>query len=150
MGDVVPLAVLHHAVVDDHVDLAGPVFHGVLGLKDLGGSGVVAVGEADDGADLQIPLDVSRRLLDEGRGDAHGRAAELHGLVAEGLDLLPGSFGLEQGVIYMAENGRSIHNLISFCGLVSWYLGLFYPISRLDSTLNLPHRHAVVQQQGAV
>ena len=52
VGDVVPLAVLHHAVVDDHVDLAGPVFHGVLGLKDLGGSGVVAVGEADDGADL--------------------------------------------------------------------------------------------------
>ena len=59
----VPLLVLHPAQVDDHVDLRCALFYSGLRLEALDGGGVVAVGEADDGADGQAALEVLCRLL---------------------------------------------------------------------------------------
>ena len=98
-------AVLHPADVDDHVDLRCAVVHGVGGLEALGGGGVVAVGEADDGAHGDLARHILRRLLHIGGGDAHAGAAVLHAIVADGPDLVPGSRLGQQGVVHPGQNG---------------------------------------------
>ena len=98
-------AVLHPADVDDHVDLGRAVVHGVGGLEALGGGGVVAVGEADDGAHGDLARHILRRLLHIGGGDAHAGAAVLHAIVADGPDLVPGSRLGQQGVVHPGQNG---------------------------------------------
>ena len=117
-------AVLYPADVDDHVDLGRAVVHGVGGLKALGGGGVVAVGEADDGADGDLARHILRRLLHIGGGDAHAGAAVPDAVVADGLDFVPGGTLGQQGMIHPGQNGLEfvVHNkMISFrmnCHLV--------------------------------
>ena len=96
---VVPLPVLHPADVDDHVHFPGAVLHGVSGHEALGGGGVIAVGETDNGADGQLARHILRRLLHIGGGDAHAGAAVLHAVVADGADLVPGGRLGQQGVV---------------------------------------------------
>ena len=121
-------AVLHPADVDDHVDFGRAVVHGVGGLEALGGGGVVAVGEADDGAHGDLARHILRRLLHIGGGDAHAGTAVLHAVVADGPDLVPGSRLGQQGVVHPGQNGLEfvVHNkMISFrmnCHLV-WDYG---------------------------
>ena len=97
-------AVLDPADVDDHVDLRRAVLHGVGGLKALGGGGIVAVGEADDGADGDLAVHIFRRLLHIAGGDADAGAAVLHAVVADGLDLRPCGGLAQQRVIHAAED----------------------------------------------
>jgi len=103
------------AYVDDHIDFVRAVCDCVLRFELLDGGRIVSVGETDDGADLQISLDILRRPLDIGRRDTHRGAAKLHGLVTEGLDLVPCGLGLEQGMVHVAENGCSLHNQLLLC-----------------------------------
>ena len=101
-------AVLYPADVDDHVDLGRAVVHGVGGLEALGGGGVVAVGEADDGAHGDFARHILRRLLHIGGGDAYAGTAVLHAVVADGPDLVPGSRLGQQGVVHPGQNGLEL------------------------------------------
>ena len=106
---LIPPLILHPADVDHHVDLVGAVADGVLGLKDLDGGGRVAVGETDDGADLQLVAHVVRRLLHKGGGNAHGGAAVLQPVVADLLDLGPGRLLFEQSVVAVGQDVLHVH-----------------------------------------
>ena len=110
----VPALVLHHAEIDDHIDLVRAVFHGVLGLKDLGGGGVVAVRKADDGADLHLSVYIplgSRHM--RGR-DTHGGAAEADRVIAQSADLRGGAVGAEERMIAAGKNVFYIHDVLPF------------------------------------
>ena len=107
--ELVPLLVLHPADVDDHVHFLRPVVHGVRCHEAFGGGGVIAVGEADDRADGQLALDILRRLLYIAGGDADAGALVLHSIVADGLDLRPGSSLGQQGVVARSENFLQFH-----------------------------------------
>ena len=50
-SDLLPLAFLGPANVDDHVHFIGAVVHSIGGHEAFGSGGGIAVGEADDGAD---------------------------------------------------------------------------------------------------
>ena len=113
-------AILHPADVDDHVDLGRAVGHGVGRLEALGGGGVVAVGEADDGADGDPAGHIFRRLLHIAGGDADAGAAIFDAVIADGLDLLPGGALREQRVIHAGEDilqflVHSKHSFSEFC-----------------------------------
>ena len=99
LGDGVPVAVLDHGEVDDHVDLVRALGDGVRGLEGLGGGGHVAVGEADDCADGHAAREVFLRARDVAGRYADGGAAVLHGLVAELADLSAARVGAQQGVV---------------------------------------------------
>ena len=99
IGDGVPVAVLDHGEVDDHVDLVRALGDGVRSLEGLGGGGHVAVGEADDGADGHAAREVFLRARDVAGRYADGGAAVLHGLVAELADLSAARVGAQQGVV---------------------------------------------------
>ena len=72
---LLPALVLDPAQVDDHVDLVGPVFDCVRRLEAFGGCGGVAVGEADDRADGQLPVRIGCGGLHiAGRNTGRGRA----------------------------------------------------------------------------
>ena len=106
---VLPLPVLHPAEVDDHIHLLRAVIHGVGGHEALGCGGVIAVGEADDGADRQLARHILRRLLHIAGGDAHAGAAVLHAVIADGLDLVPGGRLGQKRVIALAQNVFQFH-----------------------------------------
>ena len=113
-------AILHPADVDDHVDLGRAVGHGVGRLEAFGGGGVVAVGEADDGADGDPAGHIFRRLLHIAGGDADAGAAIFDAVIADGLDLLPGGALREQRVIHAGEDilqflVHSKHSFSEFC-----------------------------------
>ena len=110
----VPGAVLHHGDVDDHVDLIGAVFDGVLGLKGLGGGGHVAVGEADDRAEGEPIAHIALGAGDVAGRDADAGAVVLDGLVAELADLFRGAVHPQQGVVAFFQNFSYIHLKISF------------------------------------
>ena len=110
----IPALVLHHAEIDDHIDLVRAVFHGVLGLKDLGGGGIVAVWEADNGADLHLTVYIafgSRHM--RGR-DADGGAAEADRVIAQSADLRGGAVGAEERVVAAGKNVFYIHDVLPF------------------------------------
>ena len=110
LRDLLPQAVLRPADVDDHVHLVRAVRHGVGGHEALGGGGVVAVGEADDGADGQPVPNVLLRLLHVGRGDADGGGVILHTVVADAFDLRPGGGLGQQGVVALGKNVFQFHD----------------------------------------
>ena len=105
-GDLVPLAFLGPADVDDHVYFPGPVVHGVGGHKALGGGGVVAVGETDDGADGQLVAHVLLGLLHKGSRNAYRGGVVLHAVIADGPDIGPGCGLGKQSMIAGSENFR--------------------------------------------
>ena len=116
-------AVLHPTDVDDHVHLGRAVFHRVGSLEALGGGGVVAVGEADNGADGDLSVHIRRRLLHIAGGDTHAGAAVLDTVVADGLDLIPGGTLCQQRVVHAGEDILQlfVHYLRSFsefCGYI--------------------------------
>ena len=127
LKDLVVLALLDPAEVDDHVDLGRAVVHGVGGLKALGGGGVVAVGrvavgEADDRADGQLAEaivlllgDVVRGVIHIGLRDADARAAVFDAVVTDLLDVLPGGGLLEEGMVNVLENFLNVHDIFPFC-----------------------------------
>ena len=113
---IVPALVLDPADVDDHVDLVRAVLDRVERFEALGLRRVVAVREADDGADGQLVPDVVLRLLHIGSGDADGRGMILHAVVADGLDLGPGRRLGEEGVIDFTEDLVQFHGEVPpFC-----------------------------------
>ena len=85
-----PTPVLDPAEVDDHIHLGRTVFHGVRRHEALGRGGVIAVGKADDGTHRQAAPQMLRRLRHIGCGNAHGGAAVVQTVVADGPDFLPG------------------------------------------------------------
>ena len=107
---IVVHAGLQGADVDDHIQLIRAVLDGVLRLKHLGGGGVVAVRETDDGADLHLVTDIFLRLSDIAGRDADGCGAVMDGIIAECLDLFPGGGLREQGVINHGHDFISKHN----------------------------------------
>ncbi len=106
---IIPLPVLHPADVDDHVHFLRAVFHRVCRHEALGRGGVVAVGEADDGADGQLAPDILRRLFHVAGGDADAGALVFHPVVADGLDLLPGGSLGQQGVVALSKDFLQFH-----------------------------------------
>ena len=151
-GDVVPFGFLGPADVDDHVHLIGSVVHGVGGHEALGGGGVVAVGEADDGADGQFVPHIGFRLLDKGGGDADGGGVVLHAVVADTPDVRPGGGLGQQSVVALGENFTQFHNVKSFLlmnsinllpGISAWALFLphrlpFWPWRRMTRFSRIP------------
>ena len=114
IGDLGPLALLGPADVDDHVHFVGAVIHGIGGHEALCGSGGVAIGEADDGADGQAFAHIFLGLLDEGGGDADGSGGVLHAVVANGLNLSPCGGLRQQSVVALGENFLEFHIYFSF------------------------------------
>ena len=113
---IVPALVLDPADVDDHVDLVRAVFHGVRSFKALGLRRVVAVREADDGADGELAADIVLRLLHIGSGDADGRGVVFHAVVADRPDLSPGGRLGQQGMVDLTEDLVPFHGVIPpFC-----------------------------------
>ena len=113
---IAPALILDPADVDDHVDLVRAVFHGVRSFKALGLRRVVAVWEADDGADGELAADIVLRLLHIGSGDADGRGVVFHAVVADGPDLGPGGRLGQQGMVDLTEDLVPFHGVIPpFC-----------------------------------
>jgi len=90
LKDLVVLALLDPAEVDDHIDLGRAVGDGGLGLHALDAAGRVAVGEADDRADGQLAEaivlllgDVVRGVIHIGLRDADARAAVFDAVVTD-------------------------------------------------------------------
>ena len=122
LKDLIVLALLHPAEIDNHVDLRRAVGHCGLRLHALDAGGNIAVREADDRAHRQLAEavmlllgNVMRRVGNIGLRDAHARAAVLDAVVADLTDLLPCSGGSQQRVVNMAENFFYFHyDSISF------------------------------------
>ena len=113
---IVPALILDPADVDDHVDLVRAVLNRVECFEALGLCRVVAVREADDGADGQLVPDVVLCLLYIGSGNADGRGMILHAVVADSLDLGPGRRLGEQGVVDFTEDLVQFHGEVPpFC-----------------------------------
>ena len=108
-SDGVPLAVLGPADVDDHVHFVRSVIYGIAGHEALGGSGIVAVGEADDGADGQFTIYIFLSLLDVRSGDTDGGGVVAQAVIADGLDFGPGGGLREQCVVALGENLGYVH-----------------------------------------
>ena len=108
----VPVPGLHQTQRNDHVDLIGAAADGILCLKDLGLGAVIAVGKADDGADLQVVAHIVPRPLHKSGRDTHRGGVILQPLVAQGLHLLPGGGGGQQGMVHPVQDGLLIHFLI--------------------------------------
>ena len=86
----------------------------VGGLGDLGFGGAVAIGETDHGANSQLIAHIFLGLLHKRSGDADGCGGVLHTVVADGLDVSPGSGLTQQGVVALGENVFQFHKYISF------------------------------------
>ena len=56
-------AILQEADIYHHIHLSGTICHSILCLKNLCGSGAIAVREADNGADWQLALYILSGLL---------------------------------------------------------------------------------------
>ena len=119
LKDLVVLALLDPAEVDDHVDLGRAVGDGGLGLHALDAAGRVAVGEADDRADGQLAEaivlllgDVVRGVVHIGLRNADARAAVFDAVVTDLLDILPGGGLLEEGMVNMLENFLNVHSYL--------------------------------------
>ena len=121
-------AILHPTDVDDHVHLGHTVFHRVGSLEALGGGGVVAVGKTDDGADGDLAVHITRRLLHIAGGNAHAGAAVLDTVVADGLDLIPGGTLCQQRVVHAGEDILQlfVHYLRSFSGFCGYMCILYH------------------------
>ena len=104
IAHIVVLLVFQPADVDDHIDLGRAVLNGSFGLKGLTGGVHSAEGEADDAADRHTARHVLGGLLDIAGIDADRSAVVGDGLVTQGLDLGPGSLGLEQGMVDLAQH----------------------------------------------
>ena len=104
IADVVVLLVLQPADVDDHIDLGRAVLDGSFSLKRLAFGVHSAEGEANDAADRHAARHILDGLLDVAGVDADRRAVVGDGLIAQGLDLRPGSLRLEQGVVDLAQH----------------------------------------------
>ena len=119
LEDLVVLALLDPAEVDDHVDLGRAVGDGRLSLHALDAAGRVAVGEADDRADGQLAKAVVLLLgnivcgvIHIGLRDADARAAVFDAVVTDLLDVLPGGGLLEEGMVNMLENFLNVHSYL--------------------------------------
>ena len=99
LGDGVPVAVLDHGEVYDHVYLIRALGNGVGGLEGLGGGGHVAVREADDRADRHAAGEVFLRARNVAGGNADRGAAVFHGLVTEGAYFFAPGVGAQQGMV---------------------------------------------------
>lgn len=122
LKDLVVLALLDPAEVDDHVDLGRAVGDGGLGLHALDAAGRVAVGEADDRADGQLAEavvlllgNIVRGVVHIGLRDADARAAVFDAVVTDLLDVLPGGGLLEEGMVNVLENFLNVHDIFPFC-----------------------------------
>ena len=111
LENLVVLAFLDPAEVDDHVDLGG---HEALGC-----GGVIAVGEADDRADGQLAKavvlllgNIVRGVVHIGLRDADARAAVFDAVVTDLLDVLPGGSLLEEGMVNVLENFLNVHSYL--------------------------------------
>ena len=74
---------------------------------------VFVVGEADDGADGEAVAHIFLGLLHEGGGDADRSGLILHAVVADGLDLSPGSGLGQQSMVALGEDVFQFHKYIS-------------------------------------
>ena len=118
LGDLGPLAFLGPADVDDHIHFVSTVTDGIMGHEALGGGGGIAVGEADNGANSQLFAHIFLGLLHEGSGDADGSGGILHTIVADGLDVSPGSGLSQQGVVAFCKNFRKLHNIVLLLNVI--------------------------------
>ena len=114
LGNVAPFAVLCPADVNDHIHLISAVLYGIGGHKALGGSGGIAVGEADDGADGKLVPYIVLGLPDISGRNADGGGAILDAVVANCLNLCPGSSLTQQSVVAFFENIGKFHHINSF------------------------------------
>ena len=103
---------LQHADIDDHIDLVRAVFYGVRRLKALGLRGVVAVREADDGADCELVAHVILGLLDIGGRNTDGGRLVFHAVVADRLDLGPGRRLRQQRMVDLTEDLFQFHGVV--------------------------------------
>ncbi len=147
--DLVMVAGLQIADIDHHIDLVSAVGDSVLGLELLHSGGVVAVGEADNGADSHLVTYVLLGSLYEGRRDAYGSSAVSHSVVTDHLDLFPYGSLSQQGVVNFGINFFSIHDIYPFlavplaaCGNVCF---LFFLLSIIGK-----YRGKVNRKQGQV
>ena len=102
-------AVLHPPQVNDHVHLVCPILHGVCRHKALGFCGVIAIGEANHGANSQTVSHIFLRLPDIGGRNADGSCLVVHTVITNGLDFPPGRCLRQKGVIAFRENFLHIH-----------------------------------------
>ena len=107
-------AVLEHADVDDHVHLVRAVLHRVGGLKHLRLRRGIAGRKTDHRAHAHLVrfiLHIRLAARDIAGRDAHRRRVVFHRVVADGLDLRPRRFGLEQRMIHHREHLAEFHFL---------------------------------------
>ena len=117
--DIDGIAGLELTDIYDHVYLIRAVCNGIRCLKDLGGGGVIAVREADDGAYLYPAPDIFFRSFDKRGRDARARCAEFFGIDKYLFDITPPGGDSEQGVVDFFENFSDVHFLFLrcvFCG----------------------------------
>ena len=88
---------------------------------------MVAVGNADHGADRQPVAYIALGPGHMGRRDADAGAVILDGLVTEGADLGAGAVHPQQGVIAFFKNFFYIHmgSPFSFCFIIPFFSGIF-------------------------
>ena len=98
-----------HSQIYDHVDLVCTAADGILCLEHLDLRRVIAVGKADDRADLQPVPYIFLCLAHIARGDAHGSGVIGHPLVTDFLHLLPSGGGSKDGMVYMLHNLFLVH-----------------------------------------
>ena len=97
------------ADVDDHVHFIRAVVHSIGGHEALGGGGIVAIGEADNGTDGQSFAYILLGLPDKAGRDADGSGMVLHSVVADALDVRPGGGLGQQGMVAFGKNFRNFH-----------------------------------------
>ena len=114
-------AVLEHADVDDHVHLVRAVLHRVGGLKHLRLRRGIAGRETDHRAHAHLVrfiLHIRLAARDIAGRDAHRRRVIFHRVIADGLDLRPRRFGLEQRMIHHREHLAEFHFLFLLHGFL--------------------------------
>ena len=117
--DIDGVAGFEFADIYDHIYLIRAVCNGIFRLEDLGGGGVIAVREADDGAYLHPVSDIFFRSFDKRGRDARARRAEFFGIDKYLFDIAPPGSDPEQGVVDFFENFSDVHFLFLrcvFCG----------------------------------
>ena len=117
--DIDGVAGFEFADIYDHIYLIRAVCNGIFRLEDLGGGGVIAVGEAYNGAYFHLVSNIVLRSFYKRGRDTRTRRAEFFGIDKYLFDIAPPGSDPEQGVVDFFENFSDVHFLFLrcvFCG----------------------------------
>ena len=97
--NIVVFSVLDVADIYYHIDLIGAVLNGIGSLKSLYFRSRIAIGEADNCADLYLARSIYGGVLNKGCRDTNRSGPVLNAIVNNGLYLFPCGILSQQGVV---------------------------------------------------